>query len=247
MRLLLPFLAFVLTLVHVPCALALNFPGKPPAEHFYVDDANLLNEEQGRAIDQVARKLLIEQRVPIFTVTIQSIAGMDAADYTIERYATALFNHWGIGSPERNYGMLLLVSKGDRRARIELGAAWGTRYDVQAQEIMNSLIIPAFKRGEFGTGLVDGVRGMDALARGLNLPAPKRAAWFMPAVVGVTLLGIGVAISLFRSGRTGWGWAVVVLLGAFLLFVFRILQSSGSSSGGFGGGSSGGGGASGSW
>jgi uncharacterized protein len=237
----------LLVLLQVPGAWALTYPDKPPREHFYVDGAHLLSVDDARAIDDISRKLLIEQRVPIFTVTIQSLASMNAADYTVERYAAALFNHWGIGSPERNYGMLLLVSRDDRRARIELGAAWGTRYDVQAQEVMSTLIIPAFKRGDFGAGLVEGIRGLDALARGLNLPAPKRPAWLLPAVIGVVLLCIGVIMSLFMSGRTGWGWALLIMLGALLFFLFRAVQATGGSGGGFGGGSSGGGGASGSW
>ena len=72
------------------------------------------------------------------------------AGYTIERYATALFNEWGIGSQQRNYGMLLLVSLGDRRARIELGAGWGLDYNRQSQNIMDSLIVPSFKQGAYG-------------------------------------------------------------------------------------------------
>jgi len=75
---------------------------------------------EGKEINEVARTLLQEERMPLLVVTIPSLTEYGAAGYTIERYATALFNEWGIGSEERNYGMLLLVAVGDRKARIEL-------------------------------------------------------------------------------------------------------------------------------
>jgi uncharacterized protein len=226
---------------------ALVFPDKPPGEHFYVDQAGMISASDGEAIDAVARKLLTEEQIPLFVVTIPSLASMDAGDLTIERYARELFDHWGIGTQERNYGMLLLVSPGDRKARIELGAGWGTRHDFEAQRVMNTLIIPPFKRGSFGEGIVAGVGGLDAVARGLELPKPPRPWWLLPAIILFFVVGIGVAISLFKSGRKGWGWAVLAGLGVVLFFLLRAAAKSGSSSGGFGGGSSGGGGATGSW
>jgi uncharacterized protein len=225
----------------------LTFPEKPPDEHFYVDQAGMLSASAGEQIDTIAKKLLSEQQVPLFVVTISSLASVDAGDQTIERYARALFDHWGIGSEERNYGILLLVAKGDRKARIELGASWGTRHDVEAQEVMSTLIIPPFKRGDFGEGIVAGVRGLDALARGLALPKPPRPWWLLPAIIGFVLLSIGVVFSLFKSGHSGWGWAVIAALGVLLFFLLRVAAKGASSSSGFGGGSSGGGGASGSW
>ncbi len=65
--------------------------------------------------------------------------------------------------------------------------------------------------------------------------------------VGLFALGVGAAISLIKSGRKGWGWALLAALGVILFFVLRTAMSQSGSGGAFGGGSSGGGGASGSW
>ena len=112
---------------------------------------------------------------------------------------------------------------------------------------MGSLIIPHFKREAYSTGIVDGVRGMDAMARGLGLPRPTQPWWILPLfLVGIVLI-IGVIISLFRSGRKGWGWALIIGLALLLLFLFKAAASGKGSGGGFGGGFSGGGGATGSW
>jgi uncharacterized protein len=224
-----------------------SFPDKPPRQHFWVDEARLITPEDAAEIDRIAGDLLHSERVPLIVVTIRSLASYGAGDWEIERYARELFDHWGIGSERRNYGMLLLVSQGDRRARIELGVAWGTRHNVTAYEIMDRLIVPAFKRNDFSTGILDGVRGLDAMARDLALPKPKSSWWQLLIFIGLFALGIGVAISLIRSGRKGWGWALLAALGVLLFFFLRAAVSRSGSGGSFGGGSSGGGGATGSW
>ena len=230
-----------------PCASGVTFPEKPTSEHYYVDGAGIVDQSTGEQIDSKAAALLSEEKVPLYVVTIRSLADQDAVTHSIEDYAAELFNHWGIGSQDRNYGMLLLISEGDRKARIELGAGWERNYDYQATQVMNDLIVPAFKRGDFQTGISDGVRGMDAMARGLDLPSPKSPWWLWPALIGGLILVIAVIINLFRTGRSGWGWALLAALGVVLFFVIRSAMSNSGSSGGFGGGSSGGGGATGSW
>lgn len=237
----------ILALLVPMWAFAAIFPDKPPSEHYYVDEAGLIDVETGGRIDKTASALLAEESIPVYVVTISSLAAYDAVTLSIEQYATELFDHWGIGWEDRNYGVLLLISSGDRKARIELGAGWGHEYDYQAQQVMNELIVPAFKRGDFSTGIADGVRGLDAMARGLALPERTAPWWVVPVFVGGLVLIVVMIINLFRSGRKGWAWALIGVLGVILFFIIRAMLSSSGSGGGFGGGSSGGGGATGSW
>lgn len=225
---------------------AIEFPERPDDANFYIDKAGIINAEAAAEINLLASKLLQDEQVALFVVTITSLADYDAAGYSIEGYAADLFDKWGIGFEDRNYGMLLLVSKGDRKARIELGADWDRSYDRTAKEIMDTLIIPAFKKDDYSAGIASGVNGLDAMARGLSLPKPEAPWWFLPAIIVSVILFIALIINLFKTGRSGWAWALIALLG---LIIFAILRSSnsGGSSGGFGGGFSGGGGASGSW
>lgn len=223
---------------------AAEFPDKPPKTDFFVDRANLLNEAAKKSINETALALLREEQIPLFVVTIPSLSAYEASGLGIEGYALELFNHWGIGSQDRNYGMLLLVSSGDRKARIELGAAFERNYDRQANDIMQSLIIPGFKRGDFPVGITDGVRGMDAMARGLQLPKATAPWWFIPAIILGAIFFVALIYNLFKTGRKGWAWALIAFLAVVLFF---LLRNSGGSGGGFGGGSGGGGGATGSW
>lgn len=240
-----PYLLFGLVLCFLSQAsLAVEFPDKPPKTDFFVDRANLLDEAAKKNVNETALALLQEEQIALFVVTIPSLSAYEASSLGIEGYALELFNHWGIGSQDRNYGMLLLVSSGDRKARIELGAAFDHNYDRQANDIMQSLIIPGFKRGDFPVGITDGVRGLDAMARGLQLPKATAPWWFIPAIIlGAIFFGF-LIYNLFKTGRKGWAWALIAFLAVALFF---LLRNSGGSGGGFGGGSGGGGGATGSW
>ena len=133
------------------------------------------------------------------------------------------------------------------KARIELGRSWAGTHDVQSEQIMRQLIIPEFKDRRYSQGILAGVRGLDAMARGLALPKQK-VPWWIPVVfVGGFVLIVCVIISLFKSGRKGWGWALIAALGIMLVFILRNAAKGGGSGGAFGGGFSGGGGATGSW
>ena len=226
---------------------ALTFPEKPPDTDWFVDEAGLLEAEDKESVNEFSSALFRDERIPLYVVTIRSLAGHDAAGYSIEEYAADLFDHWGIGFKDRNYGMLLLVSSGDRRGRIELGDGWGRNHDRLAKETMDTLILPSFREGNFSNGILEGVRGMNAMARGLALPKPKAPWWLLPAViVGAFFLGL-LIYNLFKTGRKGWAWALIIAIGVALFFILRNAGRASGSSSGLGGGFSGGGGASGSW
>jgi uncharacterized protein len=230
-----------------------TFPEAPPPGVFHVDEAGLLRPAEAAEIDRVAGALLAEHDVPIVVVTLQRLADRNAAGYTIERYAAELFDQWGVGSQDRNYGILLLVAAGDRTARIELGAAYAGRYDDAARYVMDELILPEFRGDRYPEGILAGVRGLDAMARGLPLPAPPLPRYALPLVIGVFVATTALAFSLLNSGKRGWGWALLAMLAALLLWLLSRMgragggTGSGGGGGAFRGGSSGGGGATGRW
>lgn len=232
---------------------------QPGDREFIVDKAGLLTEADAQKIRELADSLLSDKAAPIVVVTIDSMATYGAGNLRIETFARLLFDQWGIG-PEKvndtawNYGMLLLVSRDDRKARIELGAGWRRDKDVQAQQIMDDLMIPRFRQGDFSGGITAGVEGLDKLARDLQLPGkpvPASTYWIGAAMIGLVIFTV---VSLIRRGSSGWAWlfwgAVFAIIGTVMYHMAnsRSGDSGGGFSGGsFGGGFSGGGGASGSW
>jgi uncharacterized protein len=236
----------------------INLP-RPDQHEFILDQANLLTEADKTKIRQISEKLLKDKAAPIIVVTIDSMARHGGAGLRIETFAQLLFDQWQIGPAKRgkqpwNYGMLLLVARDDRKARIELGAGWRRDKDVQAEQIMEQQIIPRFKQGDYSGGIVAGVESLDKLGRDLQLPSRPRSPAEVIVPIVIAGLGIFTIVSLIRRGSSGWAWifwaAVLGVIGA-ILYQMANSQSRGGgggfSGGSFGGGFSGGGGASGSW
>jgi uncharacterized protein len=195
-----------------------TFPTRPPSGGVIVsDEIGLIKVEDRPEIERIGAALFKDRGYPVCVVTIRSLAAHKATGYTIERYAAELLKTWNLEADHRSHGMLLLVAEDDRQARIQLGAAWGAAHDGRAREIMDTLILPAFRRGQMSRGILDGVRGFDAMGRGLALPMPPLPWWLIPAVAAGALALVGGIISLGRSGRRGWAWAIAGIIGGILL------------------------------
>ena len=231
----------------------------PPGDRdFILDTANLLDAEDARTIKQICDKLLTEKATPIIVVTVKRMAdhARGNRNLRIESFATLLFNQWEIGHPELNSknwntGILLVVSKGDRKARIELGDGWGREKDELCEQIMDELIIPEFKLQEYSTGILRGVEALDLMARDKALP--RKSMSTMAILLWLLFIGLAIftVVSLSRRRASGWAWlmwaGIFAVVGTMLYRSLRSRGSGGFGGGAFGGGFSGGGGASGSW
>jgi uncharacterized protein len=232
---------------------------RPGQRQFVADYANILDDAAEQEIRRVAEELLDEHATPIVVVTIESMAAHGAYGMNIELFARILFDQWGVGHPVVNEqhwdtGILFVISKGDRKARIELGSGWAHEKDAEAQRIMDNRIIPAFRDGDFARGTLAGVDALSAMARQKPLPPPP-VDWTYYLVIALAIvLVLAILVSLFKTGTKGWGWKLIVLVFTILGAVLAAMLMSRSKRdrpsrrlGSFGGGRSGGGGATGSW
>ncbi len=92
----------------------------------------------------------------------------------VEAFATAYFNHLGIGKREHHNGVLILAVVDRRRVRIEVGHGLDrvvTR--AAAQRIIDEAMAPAFRVGRYGGGLIQGVQAVGALIRAAYAGAGK--------------------------------------------------------------------------
>ncbi|MBC8514237.1 TPM domain-containing protein [bacterium] len=200
-------LLFALFMVGFPLVSGVSFPTKPGEMPLY-DGASLLDAASRTEMEWLISSLWDQEKVPLVVVTIPSLSTYEAIHLGVDGYATELFNHWEIGSTAFNRGILLLVSKGDRRARIELGADWGSDHDTQSALIMDSTIIPRFKEGDYGGGLLGGVRGLIGMVKGERLTAPEKIAggslsprFLLLIFGGFFLVVIGLVIVASRARR----------------------------------------------
>lgn len=229
------------------------FPYPQPDSGYVSDVADLLTYEEEERIEQWLWQVESISKVEIIVVIIDSIADYPGTENaSIETFATALFDTYGIGNLTANDGVLFLVAKNDHQARIELGAGYGHSRDLDANRIMDEEIIPQFKAGNYADGINIGTKAIIAEFAGLGIGFPWHLVFVSCAAVAFLLVGI----SLILNGKKGWGWVFVGLAIVLILYALFLLsrlgkgQSGGWSSGGlggFGGGFSGGGGATGGW
>ncbi|HUP47816.1 MAG TPA: TPM domain-containing protein [Thermoanaerobaculia bacterium] len=230
-------------------------PYPQPDAGYVTDLAGVLSRDQQERIEQWLLQVELKSRTEIVVVTIDSISDYPGTrNATLESFATALFNRWGVGNKPQNDGVLLLVAVKDRRARIELGAGYAGARDHDAAAIMQNVILPRFRQNDYAGGITRGVKAIVNEFSTVRIGFP----WTLVVVPAVIVILLLAGISLIRNGKRGWGWVLVGLALVLVLVLIYLLimmmrartRSSGwlsGGAGGFGGGFSSGGGASGSW
>lgn len=153
-------------------------PPKPAAGDFLADYAEVLAETTRQKVRERQAATFQENRVPIVIVTVPDLRRYDLGTGEIESYARKWFDGWGIGSKQKNEGILVLLAVKERRARIELGAGWGNQWDDYAEKVMNGRMVPAFRSGDYGPGLLAGLEALQRMAaRGAEAGPPRQNAW----------------------------------------------------------------------
>ncbi|OAE98055.1 hypothetical protein AYJ54_04770 [Bradyrhizobium centrolobii] len=98
---------------------------------------------------------------------------------TIEQYSIRVADAWKVGRKKVDDGAILLVAKNDRHLRIEVGYGLeGALTDVTSRRIIDEVITPKFRTGDFAGGISDGVDRMIRVIDGEPLPAPARSTSF---------------------------------------------------------------------
>lgn len=136
-------------------------PGLPAQISKHLNDfAGLLDADTAARIDTRLAELRIKTGVQTTVVTLGS--RHDYGDHAnLEIFATRLFNHWGVGGPTRNDGIMLLILTQDRAARIELGADFGRSWDQKAQRVMDRNILPPLRSQDYANGILSGINGIE--------------------------------------------------------------------------------------
>src|SRR5215813_716023 len=96
----------------------------------------------------------------------------------IEQFSLRVAEAWKIGRKKVDDGALLVIAKNDRRLRIEVGYGLeGVLTDVTAKRIIDEVITPKFRSGDFASGISDGINKMIGLINGEKLPEPEPPHW----------------------------------------------------------------------
>lgn len=208
-----------------------------------VDEAALMSRKQAHQLTQQLAAFEKRSGIQLVVVSVDSLDGE-----TIEEYGYQLGRHWGIGQKGKNNGVLLLIAQDERKVRIEVGYGLeGALPDAIAANIIQTRILPAFKRGDMVAGVVAGSQSIMKALAGEYQPVeqPKSDSdggpWLFILVV--------IAMIVLHNLRGGGGGPGGRRRAAYMAGGFGAGSFGGRSGGGFsgGGGSFGGGGASGGW
>lgn len=117
---------------------------------FYVNDtANVLNDDTKAYIINTNKKLYEKTGAQIVVVTVNNLE-----EKSIEEYSTELFRQYGIGSKDKNNGVLLILSIDDRKTRIEVGYGLeGRLTDGKTGRILDNYAVPSFKENNWNDGI----------------------------------------------------------------------------------------------
>jgi uncharacterized protein len=197
-------------------------------------------------------------------------------DYDINQYGVELLRKWGIGSKEKNNGVLILVAIEDRKMSIQTGyGAEGALPDIVTQQIIQNDMKPRFKESDYYGGLNAATDDIIKAMKGeYKADARKVKGKNDGSPVGfIIIIVVVILIIIFRKRGGGGGGRIIGSRGGASPFWWflagNLLGGGGRSSGsdwggfsgggggwgggggggfgGFGGGSGGGGGSSGSW
>lgn len=156
-------LALLVPLATATGASALNVPPKP-TDIPIIDQADVLSPEQEQAL---AAKIAQERTATgnqIGILVIKSLEGDALEDYSIR-----VAREWGIGTKEKNNGVLLLVATDDRRLRIEVGYGLeGALTDLRSGQIIRDRITPEFRNSKYYEGINLGLDGIIAAIHNEN-------------------------------------------------------------------------------
>lgn len=230
-----------------------------------MDTARILSENEFNELRNYLLNLSDKTGIQIVVLTVQSLDGE-----SIESYSMRHAEKWQLGQKGVDNGVLLTVSLEEHELRIETGyGSEGTLTDLLCGRIIDYVLVPAFKEGKYGEGIIGAVKNMTGILTKneelVTLPSSSNSSassvfglcvflafffffWLMPLLMSIIM-------SVFPDSK----------LGSWLRKTFKVSSVRTGSNGGFtgshsssyknsssrsfggGGGSFGGGGSSGRW
>lgn len=209
-----------------------------------------------RGILEPEQKSALEAKLKSFndTSSMAIVVAIDGSteDEAIFDYSYKIAKTWGIGNKEKDNGVLLYIAFDDRKMYIQVGSGMeGVIPDAMAKRIIENVLSPSFRSGDFYGGIDKAVNVMIQLASGeytADQTGEGESKLFVIFILIFALLAILIiSIAVYRCKKRGdcndgggyYGGGTYNSGGGWI-FGSGGGFGSGGSSGGFGGGSFGG-------
>jgi len=238
--------------------------GIPKLRGYVNDYGNMISGPSRSRLEEELRSYEQSDSTQLVILTVPSLEGEPIEDYSIK-----VAEAWKLGQARKDNGILFLVSRDDRKMRIEVGRGLeGRLTDLMAGRIIDLVVKPRFKRGDFDGGFAAGVASLIDATRGEFKAEGKDSGKGVPPFQASWLLLLAALILFFLFLSAGRRRAIPDRLatrndwnrgrspGGFIVLPPRRSDRMDSENGIFGGGGEtfggrggtfGGGGASGDW
>lgn len=219
----------------------LNIPDVPQKQTAVYDAADMLSDNEEKQLTEKLIRYADTTSNQIVVVTLNSLNG----EY-IALFATEWAEKWGIGQKGKDNGAIIMISKDDRKITIQNGFGLEEFLtDYNSKTIIDQIMQPAFKKGNFYRGIDEATTAMFQLLAGqFNAEALNKkssnGSGLLAFLIPILFVIIVIIIIKRRGGGNGKGGRRSGGLDLFDILILGSFGSRHSQGGGFGGGSSGG-------
>lgn len=180
------------------------------------DYASILSPATGRQLENSLAAFEKSESTQIVVLIIPTLEGEP-----IENFSIRLAEAWKIGQKGLDNGAILIIAKNDRKLRIEVGYGLeGTLTDLISGRIVQQIIVPQFRAGNFDQGVIRGVNAMMEAVKGEFKAPPKKARPRGKGSYGQTILFLLVIYAFIVSLLGRVSRALGAAAGGVMLPVF---------------------------
>ena len=221
---------------------AQGFQVIPNSGKWVTDLGGMLSDSEERRLSKKLDAYEDTTSTQIVIVTLPSLDGVPESTYAIE-----LGRQWKVGQEGQDNGIVILASRDDRKVFIATGYGLeGAIPDALAGRIIQSVIVPNFRQGQFYEGFSNATDALVLAARGefTALPGSSNEPFLDPDLIRLLIfLAIFMFIIYSRGGGGGGKKYRSRRRGDFPVILWGPTFGGGHrGGGGFGGGGFGGGG-----
>ena len=212
------------------------------------DYADMISAPAEARLEEELNSFEQSDSTQVVILTIPSLEGE-----VIEEFGIRAAEAWKIGQAGKDNGVILIASKGDREMRIEVGRGLeGRLTDLMSGRIIDLVMKPRFKRGDFDGGFIAGISAIIDASRGEfqteEGPPAGRDGGISPffsflIFLGIFLIAVGaisrilssiagaiglpglIHLTLFPLGLVSF--IILALIGMGLGFLFPLLSPAG--------------------
>ena len=221
------------------------------------DDIEFFSAQEKQALENKLNQFSRQTSTQIVVAVTPDLYG-----YDIDQYATKLLAKWKPGQADKDNGLVILIKpKTNTKGEIAISTGYGMEYlvtDALSRRIIETEVIPEFKKGNFYLGVDKAINTIISLSEGeytadSYMEKTERGSGIGGIIVMIILFIVFGFFGRRRGGGRSMGgsslpfWLMMGAMGSSNSGGYGGFSSGGGGFGGFGGGMGGGGGASGSW